>query len=154
MDERDLREPETVFTEYKLACFLNIDRHLFAKVGHFCLHEKQRSSQRKCREHLSNLPSHRDNVTHQGISISQPCYEDDCMEWISACQSRAKLINWLNEENIGDAKIPSVQLLGETTGILKVFLSSYTILCFIIACKKFHRLLLELLNISITISHM
>ncbi len=39
-------------------------------------HEKQRSSQRKCREHLSNLPSHRDNATRQGISISQPCYEE------------------------------------------------------------------------------
>ncbi len=36
--------------------------------------------QRKCREHLSNLPSHHDNVTHQGISISQPCYEEKCME--------------------------------------------------------------------------
>ena len=44
-------------------------------------HEKQRSSQRKCREHLSNLPSHRDNVTHQGIFISQPCYGEWCMEW-------------------------------------------------------------------------
>ncbi len=48
-------------------------------------HEKQRSSQRKCREHLSNLPSHRDNATHQGISISQPCYEDDCVEWSLHC---------------------------------------------------------------------
>ncbi len=44
-------------------------------------HEKQRSSQRKYREPLSNLPSHQDNATHQGISISQPCYEDKCMEW-------------------------------------------------------------------------
>ncbi len=43
-------------------------------------HEKQRSSQRKCRDHRSNQPSHRDNATHQGISISQPCYEDKCME--------------------------------------------------------------------------
>ncbi len=32
-------------------------------------HEKQKSSQRKCREHLSNLPSRRGNATHQGISI-------------------------------------------------------------------------------------
>ncbi len=55
------------------------DRELRVAVGGF--HEKQRSSQRKCREHLSNLPSHCDNVTHQGISISQPCYEDKCMEW-------------------------------------------------------------------------
>ena len=44
------------------------------------IHDKQRSSQRKCVEHLSNLPSHPDNVTHQGISISQPCYGDKCME--------------------------------------------------------------------------
>ncbi len=29
------------------------------------IHDKQTSSQRKCREHLSNQPSHRDNVTHQ-----------------------------------------------------------------------------------------
>ena len=43
--------------------------------------EKQRSSQRKYREHLSNLPSHHDNATHQGISINQPCYEERCMEW-------------------------------------------------------------------------
>ena len=43
-------------------------------------HENQRSSQRKCREHLSNLPSQCDNATHQGISISQPCYEEECME--------------------------------------------------------------------------
>ena len=43
-------------------------------------HEKQTSSQRKYREHLSNLPSHHDNVTHQGISISQPCYEEKRME--------------------------------------------------------------------------
>ncbi len=43
-------------------------------------HDKQTSSQRKCREHLSNQPSHRDNVTHQGIFISQPCYEDEWME--------------------------------------------------------------------------
>ena len=28
------------------------------------IHEKQRSSQRKCREYLSNLPSHHDNATH------------------------------------------------------------------------------------------
>ncbi len=45
-------------------------------------HDKQTSSQRKCREHLSNQPPHRDNVTHQGISISQPCYEDEWMEWL------------------------------------------------------------------------
>ncbi len=44
------------------------------------VHDKQTSSQRKCREHLSNQPSHRDNATHQGISISQPCYEDEWME--------------------------------------------------------------------------
>ncbi len=43
-------------------------------------HEKQLSSQWKCRVHLSNLPSHPDNATHQWISISQPCYEDKCME--------------------------------------------------------------------------
>ena len=43
-------------------------------------HEKQRSSQRKCREHLSDLPSRHDNATHQGIHISQPCYEEKCME--------------------------------------------------------------------------
>ncbi len=43
-------------------------------------HEKHRSSQGKCREHLSNLPAHHDNATHQGISISQPCYEDKCMQ--------------------------------------------------------------------------
>ena len=30
------------------------------------IHEKQRSSQRKSREHLNNLPSHPDNATHQG----------------------------------------------------------------------------------------
>ena len=36
------------------------------------IHEKQRSSQRKCRKH--------DNATHQGISISQQCYEEKCME--------------------------------------------------------------------------
>ncbi len=47
-------------------------------------HEKQGSSRRKCREHLSNLPPHRDSVTHQGIFISQPCYEDKCMEWKSS----------------------------------------------------------------------
>ena len=46
----------------------------------FDAHDKQTSSQRKCREHLSNQPSHRDNVTHQGISISQPCCEDEWME--------------------------------------------------------------------------
>ncbi len=44
------------------------------------LHDNQRSSQRKCREHLSNLPSHHDNATHQGISISLPYYEEKCME--------------------------------------------------------------------------
>ncbi len=32
-------------------------------------------------EHLSNLPPHCDNATHQGISISQPCYEEECLEW-------------------------------------------------------------------------
>ncbi len=46
----------------------------------FTMHEKQRSSQGKCVWHLSNLPSHRDNATHQGILISQPVYEDRCME--------------------------------------------------------------------------
>ncbi len=45
------------------------------------------SSQRKCREHLSNLASHRDNATHQRISISQPCYEERCMEWKAAFYS-------------------------------------------------------------------
>ena len=45
------------------------------------MNEKQTSSQRKCKEHLSNLPSHRDNATHQLISISQVCYEKECMEW-------------------------------------------------------------------------
>ncbi len=34
------------------------------------MHEKQASSQGKCREQLSNLPSHPDNVKHQGIFIS------------------------------------------------------------------------------------
>ncbi len=42
--------------------------------------EKQRSAQRKFIEHLGNLPPHRGNVTHQGIFISQPCYEDRCKE--------------------------------------------------------------------------
>ncbi len=51
-------------------------------------HEKQWFSQRKCREHLSNLPSHHDNATHQGISISQPCYEEKCMEWKSYCLNK------------------------------------------------------------------
>ena len=37
------------------------------------------SSQRKCREHLSNLPPHRDNVTHQVISISHPCYDREAL---------------------------------------------------------------------------
>ncbi len=32
-------------------------------------------------EHLSNLPSHHDNATHQGISISQSGYEEKCKEW-------------------------------------------------------------------------
>ena len=50
-------------------------------------HEKQRSSQRKFIEHLGNLPSHRDNVTPQGIFISQPCSEDKCME----CKDRYHL---------------------------------------------------------------
>ena len=50
-------------------------------------HEKQTSSQWKCREHLSNLASHHDNVTHQGISISQPCYEEECMECNSGFNS-------------------------------------------------------------------
>ena len=45
------------------------------------IHEKQRSLQRKCKEHLSNQPSHRGNTTHQGVSISQPCHEEKCMEW-------------------------------------------------------------------------
>ncbi len=35
-------------------------------------HKKQRSSQRKRIQQLSNLPSHLDNATHQGIFISQP----------------------------------------------------------------------------------
>ncbi len=43
--------------------------------------EKQRSLQRKSREHRGTLPSHCDNATHEGISISQPCYEGKCMEW-------------------------------------------------------------------------
>ena len=30
---------------------------------------------------LGNLPGHRDNATHRGISISQPCYKEKCMEW-------------------------------------------------------------------------
>ena len=32
------------------------------------------------REHLSNMPSHHDNATHQGISISQPCCEEKYVE--------------------------------------------------------------------------
>ncbi len=44
---------------------------------YFLDHEKPRSSQRKCWEHL---PCHHDNVTHQGISSSQPCYGEKCME--------------------------------------------------------------------------
>ncbi len=47
----------------------------------FCHHEKQISSQIKCREHLSNLPSHHDTATHQGISIGHQCYKEKCMEW-------------------------------------------------------------------------
>ncbi len=53
------------------------------------IHDKQTSSQIKCREHLSNQPSHRDNVTHQGISISQPCYEDGWMECLSMLRLHA-----------------------------------------------------------------
>ncbi len=53
------------------------------------LHDKQTSSQRKCREHLSNQPSHRDNVTHQGIPISQPCYED---EWMDCMRRKYHLV--------------------------------------------------------------
>ncbi len=53
----------------------------FVDFHRWSFHDKQTSSQRKCREHLSNQPSHRDNATHQGISISQPCYEDEWMEW-------------------------------------------------------------------------
>ncbi len=30
--------------------------------------------------HCECLPSHCNNATHQGIFISQPCYEDKCME--------------------------------------------------------------------------
>ena len=43
---------------------------------------KQRSSQRKCTEHLSNLPSHRDNATYKGIFMRKPDYEEKCMECI------------------------------------------------------------------------
>ncbi len=31
----------------------------------------------------TDLSSHLYNATHQGISISQPCCEDKCMEWTS-----------------------------------------------------------------------
>ena len=55
-------------------------------------HEKQGSSQRKCREHLSNLPSHRDNATHQRISISQPCYEEKGMECLYPTKSQRSII--------------------------------------------------------------
>ncbi len=60
-------------------------------------HDKQTSSQSKCREHLSNQPSHHDNVTHQGISTSQPCYEDEWIEcthlyfWYSPFHLRPKM---------------------------------------------------------------
>ncbi len=60
-------------------CTVNSDGHFgLIKTHQSCMviHEKQRFSQRKGREHLSNLPSHHENGTHQGISISQPCYED------------------------------------------------------------------------------
>ncbi len=68
------------------------------KKLHRGTHDKQISSQRKCREHLSNQPSQRDNVTHQGISISQPCYEDEWMECIVVCEggtvSMARYMNF------------------------------------------------------------
>ena len=35
------------------------------------------------REHLSNLPPHHDNAIHKGTSISQPCYEEKCLECVS-----------------------------------------------------------------------
>ena len=56
---------------YWIQSWADIKRHL---------HEKLRSSQRKCRELLSNLPSHHDNATHQGILINQRCYKEKCME--------------------------------------------------------------------------
>ena len=31
---------------------------------------------------VGNLPSHHGSATHQGISISQPCYEEKCMECV------------------------------------------------------------------------
>ena len=45
-----------------------------SSLRHLVTHEKQRSSQRKCREHISNLSSHHDNATHQGWSgiLHQP----------------------------------------------------------------------------------
>ncbi len=66
--------------------FIDTTQHSFRRlqwirqVSRAYKHEKQRSSQRKCREYLSNLPFHCDNVTHQGISISQPYYEEMYME--------------------------------------------------------------------------
>ncbi len=65
------------------------------------MHEKRRSSQRKCREHLSNLPFHCDNATQQGISISQLSYEERCMEcmghaWIDMLCAQMSLLRSAN----------------------------------------------------------
>ena len=80
--------------------YIKLSFSLVKLLWSYKIHEKQRSSQRKCKEHFSNLPSvtlrggsrvhsslqtatpsHHDNATHQGIFISQPCYEVKCMEW-------------------------------------------------------------------------
>ena len=46
-----------------------------------CMHNKQRSSQRKCREHLSNLSSYCDNATHQSGNLHQPAMLWGKVEW-------------------------------------------------------------------------
>ncbi len=56
-----------------IVCIWNLHHILYA----FPLQDmfyKQRSSHRKCIGYLGNLPPHHDNVTHQGIFNSQPCY--------------------------------------------------------------------------------
>ncbi len=68
-----------LYTEQSFSgsCNIYIELSVYFTCFNLSFHEKQRSSQRKCREHL---PSHHDNAIHQGISISQPCYEEKCMK--------------------------------------------------------------------------
>ncbi len=95
--------------------------HMYCKTGTyfatwFFVHDKQTSSQRKCRERLSNQASHRDNATHQGISISQGWMDGmNSVHRQPMCMNLLQIIMWTEELH----RIPKFMSWNSAVHVLK-----------------------------------